>query len=140
MTANGTLESARERIRATGERLTVPRERVLEVLLAAGEARSHQEIEKALGAARIDRVTLYRVLEWLVDKGLAHRIAGSDRIWRFSIAGEPHPSHAHFQCRRCGKVLCLDETSARRIAMQLPRGCRPERVELTVTGLCAECP
>lgn len=140
MTVNGTLESARERIRATGERLTAPRVRVLEALLAARAARSHQDIEKALGAARIDRVTLYRVLEWLVNKGLAHRIAGSDRIWRFSIAGEAHPSHAHFQCSHCGKVLCLDEPSARRIALQLPRGCRPERVELTVTGLCADCP
>ena len=140
MTVNSTLETARERIRASGERLTTPRVRVLGALLEAGAARSHQDIEKALGATRMDRVTLYRVLEWLVSTGLAHRIAGSDRVWRFSIAGETHPSHAHFQCSRCGKVLCLDEPSARRIALPMPRGCRPERVELTVTGLCADCP
>lgn len=134
------LGSARERIRATGERLTAPRERVLGVLLEAGAARSHQEIERLLGVPQVDRVTLYRVLEWLVDCGLAHRVAGSDRVWRFSIAGEGKSSHAHFECSRCGKVLCLDDLSPRRIAPQVPRGCRPQRVELTVTGLCADCP
>jgi Fur family ferric uptake transcriptional regulator len=134
------LISARERIRATGERLTAPRERVLAALLGGANAQSHQDIEHALGRVRVDRVTLYRVLEWLVEKRLAHRIAGSDRVWRFGIAGETHASHAHFECSRCGKVQCLDEVSARKIALQVPPGCRPERMELTVTGLCAECP
>ena len=140
MAENSTLASARALIRATGERLTAPRVKVLAALLEAGEARSHQEIERALGSPPVDRVTLYRVLEWLVDYGLAHRVAGSDRVWRFSIAGEGSASHAHFACNRCGKVLCLDELSPRRIAPTVPQGCRPQRVELTVTGLCADCP
>ena len=132
--------SARERIRATGERLTLPRLRVLETLLRNGGARTHQEIEGELGAPRMDRVTVYRVLEWLVAKGLAHRIAGSDRVWRFSIAGAAEESHAHFVCNRCGKVLCLDEAPANKMKLQVPDGCRPKRIELMVTGLCSECP
>ena len=140
MAKNSMLAAARELIRATGERLTVPRARVLEALLGAGAARSHQEIERELGAPRVDRVTLYRVLEWLVDHGLAHKVAGSDRVWRFSIAGGAASDHAHFECSRCGKMLCLDDVSPRRIAPAVPRGCRPQRMEVTVTGLCADCP
>ena len=139
MTEQDALGLARERIRGTRERMTAPRVQVLAAMLAANRVLSHHDIEDVLGAARLDRVTLYRVLDWLVEEGLAHRIAGPDRVWRFSVAGEAHETHAHFQCNRCGNVLCLDELSARKLAVQLPRGCRPERMELTVTGLCAQC-
>ena len=85
----------------------------------------------------MDRVTLYRVLDWLVAQGLAHRIAGLDRVWRYSIAADAHEGHAHFQCNHCGKVVCLSGIGERRVP--LPPGFRSERVELTVKGLCAQC-
>ena len=139
MSGKDTLDLARERIRETGGRMTGPRIQVLAAMLGANRVLSHHDIEHMLGAARVDRVTLYRVLEWLVAQGLAHRIAGSDRVWRFSVTGEAHEAHAHFQCSGCGRVLCLDELSARKLPLQLPRGCRPERIEVTVTGVCPEC-
>lgn len=107
-------------------------------LLDSARALSHHELESALVAGTpVDRVTLYRVLDWLVEQGLAHRVAGLDRVWRFSIAHESHASHAHFQCNRCGKVICLGEAATNRVP--LPRGFRSEAVELTVKGRCAEC-
>lgn len=133
------LDLARDRIRGVGARVTAPRVHVLATLLAASRALSHHDIEQTLGTARLDRVTLYRVLEWLVDEGLAHRISSADRVWRFSIAGEAHDTHAHFQCSRCTKVLCLDELTARNFPLPLPLGCRAERTEVTVTGVCADC-
>ena len=133
------LDLARDRIRGTGARMTTPRVQVLAAMLGAQRVLSHHDIEDMLGAARLDRVTLYRVLDWLVEQGLAHRIAGRDRVWRFSATGEAHETHGHFQCNRCGKILCLDELSAHSVPLRLPAGCRPERTELTVTGLCAEC-
>ncbi len=139
MTVQDALDLARERIRGTGSRMTAPRMQVLAAMLGANRVLSHHDIEAMLGAARLDRVTLYRVLDWLVEQRLAHRIAGPDRVWRFSVTGEAHETHAHFQCNRCGKVLCLDELSARKVPLRLPTGCRPERIELTVTGVCAEC-
>jgi len=139
MTIQDALGLARERIQGTGARMTAPRVQVLAAMLAANRVLSHHDIENMLGAARLDRVTLYRVLDWLVGQGLAHRIAGPDRVWRFSVTGEAHETHAHFQCNRCGKVLCLDELSARRVPLQLPAGYRPERMDVTVTGQCAEC-
>jgi Fur family ferric uptake transcriptional regulator len=131
-------ERARSALRATGERVTPARLRVYVALLDSARALSHHELESALGAGTpVDRVTLYRVLDWLVAQGLAHRVAGLDRVWRFSIAHESHASHAHFQCNRCGKVICLGEAATNRVP--LPRGFRPEAVELTVKGRCAEC-
>jgi Fur family ferric uptake transcriptional regulator len=131
-------ERARSALRATGERVTPARLRVYVALLDSPRALSHHELEAALGAgAPVDRVTLYRVLDWLVDQGLARRVAGSDRIWRFSITRESRASHAHFECNRCGKVISLSEALTGRVP--LPRGFRSEAVELTVKGRCAEC-
>jgi len=114
-------------IRGTGARLTRPRVEVLATLLAAEQALSHHELEERIDRSfDIDRVTIYRVLDWLTAQGLAHRIAGDDRVRRFNAAGHAHEgAHAHFQCERCGTVLCLDEFSADPV-VRLPRGFRPQ--------------
>lgn len=132
--------AAQRLIRAAGERLTAPRAAVLAVLLEARSALTHHEIEAALAAAvPVDRVTVYRVLDWLVALGLAHRIPGEDRTWRFRANGAPtHGPHAHFTCSRCGRTLCLDDVAVPP-SVKLPRGFVPQKVELTVQGLCASC-
>ena len=135
-----TLPEAQERIRAAGERVTGPRCAVLAALLDADAALTHHEIEDALaGGAPVDRVTVYRVLEWLVALGLAHRIAGEDRAWRYhanrDLSAGPH---AHFTCSRCGKTVCLEDVAVP-AAVKVPRGFLPQGTELTVRGLCSAC-
>ncbi len=129
-------------VRRTGARVTRQRVEVLSILLAAQRALTHHEIEKrANRGPGIDRVTVYRVLDWLTSHNLAHKIAGDDRVWRFNAAGaEPElgHDHAHFKCNDCGDVICLDQVTAAR-DVRLPSGYRPQEVELTVKGLCAEC-
>ncbi len=138
MTAVPITERAHVALRATGERVTPARLRVYAVLLDSARALSHHELESALGPdAPLDRVTLYRVLDWLVEQGLAHRVAGSDRVWRYSVARDANASRAHFQCNRCGTVIPLGKLPMRRIL--LPRGFRSEGVELKVKGRCAAC-
>lgn len=133
-------DNAEALIRETGARVTRPRIEVLSVLLAAERALTHHEVEKRVNRAlAIDRVTIYRVLDWLTASALAHKIAGDDRVWRFNAAEREHGHrHAHFQCSRCGTVLCLDELGVRP-SIRLPSGFRPQHVELTVKGLCAAC-
>ena len=127
-------------LRRTGARMTRPRIAVLAVLFAAERALTHTEVESRLPASLgVNRVTIYRVLEWLTEQGLAHKIAGDDRVWRFNAAEHAHRGpHAHFQCSDCGQVLCLDPVSSGP-AVKLPAGYRQQRVELTVKGLCADC-
>lgn len=133
-------DNAEALIRETGARLTHPRIEVLAVLLAAERALTHHEVEKRVNRAlAIDRVTIYRVLDWLTANALAHKIAGGDRVWRFNAAEREHGHrHAHFQCNRCGTVLCLDDLDMRP-SIRLPAGFRSQHVELTVKGLCAGC-
>ncbi len=106
---------AEEAVRSTGARMTRPRVMVLAVLFAAERALTHAEVEARLPrAAEVDRVTVYRVLEWLVDNHLAHKIAGDDRVRRFNAASHAHAGpHAHFQCSDCGEVICLEEMAQR---------------------------
>lgn len=144
-------EIVRERVRQAGLRVTTARVRVLAGLTAAGRLLSHHDLEALLGDPPIDRVTLYRVLDSLVEGGLAHRIAGDDRVWRFgamqagdraSPAGQArkaHETHAHFQCSNCGRIVCLSEVPADRNGVKVPRGYEPEAVELTVRGRCPQC-
>jgi len=133
--AKALLRQARAKLQATGERKTAIRERVLAALLDAKHPLSHQELESRL--APIDRVTLYRVLDWLVTQRLAHRVAGDDRVRRFAFADPGHGSHAHFECSRCSDVTCLAEIPA--LTIDVPRGYRTECLELTAKGLCARC-
>jgi Fur family ferric uptake transcriptional regulator len=132
--------SAENLIRSTGERITAARVQILTLLLAAPRALTHREIEEGLDAAlAIDRVTVYRVLEWLTAQHLAHKISGDDRVWRFNAVPAEHDrQHAHFQCTACGQVICLED-AAPDIRPRLPAGYAPQSLEVTIKGLCSEC-
>lgn len=131
---------AEQLIRQTGARVTTARVQVLASLLEARCALTHQEIASRLELGYgIDRVTVYRVLEWLRREHLAHKISGDDRVWRFNAVDEEHTEqHAHFKCNCCHRVFCLNE-AIRNFPIKLPAGYRAQHMELTVKGLCAEC-
>ena len=137
------VSPARSRLLDMRARATPARERVLDILLAGPRALSHQEIEAAARESGLDfdRVTLYRVLDWLVTQGLAHKIEGRDRVWRFNAVTvtEAEHGHAHFHCSRCGKVFCLEQMQPS-FALTLPAGFRYEKAELTIQGICPSCP
>jgi len=131
---------ARELIAAHGGRVTRTRIAVIEVLQAASHPLSHDEVAAALDAGGIahDRVTLYRALEWLVEQGIARRIASGERAWHFEIRRGDDHRHAHFHCDRCGQVLCLEDIPATASAA-LPAGFELDRAELVLHGACADC-
>lgn len=140
--AGAHIHRAETLIRAMGARVTRPRVEVLAALFGARRALTHLELAQQMKrGVRIDRVTIYRVLKWLTSRDLAHKIADDDRVWRFNAAGDqpgPAHDHAHFKCKRCGDVICLDAVRAVG-SIRLPSGYRRQEVELTVKGLCAEC-
>jgi Fur family transcriptional regulator, ferric uptake regulator len=133
-------DAAESMIRASGARVTRARVEVLATLLDAERALSHREVESRIRRSPgIDRVTIYRVLDWLSREGLAHRIAGPDRSWRYNAAEDAHShAHAHFQCGRCGTVVCLDD-SEEPVHVNVPAGFVSHAVLLTVKGHCATC-
>lgn len=140
------VSAAEAAIRATGERLTQPRVAVMACLLASERATSHMDVAGMLSDHHaVDRVTVYRVLEWLVNQGIAHRISGDDRVWRFmvnlkqsSAKSSAHHHHAHFTCEACRQTFCLDKTIPK-VDVKLPKGFRPSEIDLVVRGRCAHC-
>ncbi|MDG4596398.1 MAG: Fur family transcriptional regulator [Candidatus Contendobacter sp.] len=133
-------ETARQRLQTLGQRVTPARLAVLATLLDSPNALSHHEVaaKVAVSGERCDRVTLYRVLEWLVERGLAHKVAGEDRSWRFGAMLDESHEHPHFRCLCCGKVLCLD-TLRPALILGLPTGYTIQRAEITIQGTCPDC-
>jgi Fur family ferric uptake transcriptional regulator len=135
------LALAGQLVRESGGRSTGARRNVLACLITAGRALSHAEIETLLANTDLDRVTLYRVLDWLVDRGLAHRVgglSGFDRAMRFAFSRPQRRSaHAHFQCVRCGTTMCLDDVAVP--VLPVPGGIELQGVELAAYGYCEKC-
>jgi Fur family transcriptional regulator, ferric uptake regulator len=145
------FDQARELLKGKAERLTSSRLSVLAVLLQSSSALSHTEVQVAveqINPAHVDRVTIYRVLEWLTEVGLAHRVSGVDRVFRFSSSSNSQ-AHGHFLCSDCHRMFCIDSKIAPNVAhavdlgasvnAMLPTGFVSTAIDLTISGRCAEC-
>lgn len=129
-------------LRAVGAKITAPRTRVLRCLQAAAAPMTHRDVLNVLrekADAAVDRVTVYRVLDWLVSMNLATKAADGQGIFRFSMnqADKPHDSHVHFRCSCCGGVFCLKDAPPPR--PKLPKGFRLASVTVDIQGECAAC-
>lgn len=135
-----TPPSAADLIATHGGRVTRTRVAVVDVLGDSDHPLTHDEVAAALTSGGVvhDRVTLYRALDWLVAQGLAHRVAGSDRAWRYGLVRQAAHHHAHFHCDRCGHVFCLENLQPA-FALALPGGYQLERAELILHGACPAC-
>lgn len=90
----------------------------------------------------INRVTVYRILDLLVEKGVVDRIRGGGRSFYYGLApNENHPSHPHFYCRRCGNLECLNPDGLRLNTENIERTFAGviEKVEVRLDGICKTC-
>lgn len=133
------MMTANEIIQDAGLRPTANRLVVLEALLKSDNPLTHQELLNALSSAQeFDRVTLYRVLDWLLEHDIVHKVAGDNRAWRFQLNhNNASHRHAHFECTQCGKIYCLDDVSPR--TPKLPKDFHAETIELNIKGHCGQC-
>jgi Fur family zinc uptake transcriptional regulator len=125
-----------------GQRLTPLRQRVLELVWS-----SHQPIgayailDQLMGDGRSAAPpTVYRALDFLVERGLVHRI---ESLNAFVGCPEPGADHAvqFLICRKCGTAAELDD---RRVADAIgksaaERGFALEGRIIELSGLCAHC-
>lgn len=133
-------QEARALLQQAQGRVTPTRVEVLSILLGANAALSHQEIEQLAvqQGYSFDRVTLYRTLDWLVEQGVAHKVNSADRAWRYNAQTETPHQHAHFHCRQCEQVFCLEQLQPA-LLVSLPAGYALEQVELNLHGYCPTC-
>jgi Fur family ferric uptake transcriptional regulator len=122
---------------------TAKRLRVLEVIGDNVSPLSARQIFETLKQTRpINRVTVYRILDLFVEKGLVDRISGGGRSFVYGLApNENHPAHPHFYCKNCGNLECLNPQSLY-VDMEPMERTFPgliENVEVRIDGVCKNC-
>ena len=116
---------------------------VAEVLDRAGGALAVADIlDRVRRCHAANRVTLYRILDLFVDRGLASRHSAGERALRYCLGARfSRRPHCHAHCLRCGRIICLPvaeglvnlDALGPQLAMEV-RG-----VELRIDGVCATC-
>jgi Fur family ferric uptake transcriptional regulator len=130
-------------LQARGLECTLNRVRILEIIGDSPYPLSAQEVfALASRAQNINRVTVYRILDLLVEKRLMERISAGDRSFRYGLAPNAnHRRHAHFYCTGCGKMECLSPENPV-VDMAPLESTFPgtiERVEIRLDGICETC-
>ena len=121
-------------------RNTTSKTAILELLQISEEALSQKDILTQLDGS-CDRVTVYRVLDRLLEEGYVHKVVDVDGVMRFaacrSCEEEHHQHHhVHFSCQECGTVSCLEDIEP---SVKLPDGYRISEANFTLSGLCPKC-
>lgn len=116
---------------------------VLEVVGNNSYPLSAGDIYKTLErSSSINRVTVYRILDRLVDQGVVDRISTGGRAAYYGLApNEHHRPHPHFYCKNCGQMDCLTPESLNietNIIQKTFPG-RIDKVEVRVDGICKNC-
>jgi len=123
-------------------RKTIAKTRILDLISQSDVALSHAEIQSALDGL-CDRVTIYRVLDRLVEEGLAHKVVNIDGGVKYAFCAECTETsrhhahnHIHFSCQKCKSVTCVDDVEP---SFKLPENYIVNEVNFTVSGVCPEC-
>ncbi len=130
-------------LEAVGLSPTPNRLKILELIGGNSNPLSARDIHRTLRRTEaINRVTVYRILDLLVENGLVERMSSGARSFHFGLApNENHSPHPHFYCRHCGLLECLRPGSlpidTRHLEKSYPG--RIEHVSVRVDGICKTC-
>ena len=126
--------------RANGARLTPIRRRVLEALNAAERPLGAYDLVEvlALQGRRLSPITVYRALDFLIEQGLAYRIASRNAYVANSSSRE---TTAFLICEECGDAneVASPEVADTVLKVLKAKGYQPRVRILEITGRCAAC-
>ena len=122
------------------KRNTIAKAEILKCLETSQTALSHAEIQVLLEGL-CDRVTIYRVLDRLLEEGFIHKISNIDGKVKYAFcykctSEDHHHNHIHFSCEVCNSITCLEEIKP---SFQLPERYKAKEVNFTVSGVCPNC-
>ena len=136
-----TKEAIVAQIKAQGERITLPRQAVIEALCQLGNHQTMQALQSHLAEQGVDmpESTVYRVLQWLKDLGI---VAQTD-LGQSGITYElvTIPPHHHLVCLICGGIEDIDDSVMQPVRDQLreQHGFLPRIDHMAFFGICHEC-
>ncbi|MCP4022126.1 MAG: transcriptional repressor [Desulfobacteraceae bacterium] len=122
---------------------TEQRLRVLEIIGNNTFPLSASNIHDTLDRGQaINRVTVYRILDLLVEKQIVERISTGGRSSYYGLApNENHQAHPHFYCKECGQMDCLGPETLSvdfsRFEKIFPG--RIDKLEMRLDGICKNC-
>lgn len=114
-----TKETIITQIRRQGERITLPRQAVIEALCHLSGHQTMQAVQSHLAEQGINmpESTVYRVLQWLKAIGIvAQTDLGQSGITYELVSSPPHH---HLICLICGAVQDIDDTLMQPVRDQL---------------------
>ncbi len=120
-------------------RATTFRLKLLTCLQAYHSAMPHAAIQSAMEP--IDRVTLYRTLDSLIQKGIIHKAYQEGSNIYYAICDENcdsshHHEHLHFRCSVCETVTC--QLPSHTLKISIP-DYEVHKVDIHVDGVCKSC-
>jgi Fur family ferric uptake transcriptional regulator len=119
------------------------RDRIIEVLSEQECAITPTEIEKVLRARGrpIARASIYRVLDLLVDRGLAERVITGQGEARVEPVEPSGHHHHHLYCGQCGRLVAFDDPGLERAIDRVSDrlGVTVDGHEILLRGACERC-
>ena len=138
--SSDTNKKAEDILKKASLRKTAPRVAVLEVLINSAAAITQEHITERLSDSAPNKVTIYRVLECLMEKDIVHKAYMKDRTAFYELGHNcsNNQCHPHFTCTSCRKTICMKN-------VRLPMAKIPDpgfdithqKVELR--GTCPDC-
>jgi Fe2+ or Zn2+ uptake regulation protein len=122
------------------KRNTNTKQMVMNVLFGSSSALSHEDIERQL-SKKMNRVSIYRILQRFCDEGKVHKIFGENGKTYYALcnscSSEQHnDNHLHFRCTKCETISCLDEPI---VPPTLPQGYSISGITYFISGHCPNC-
>lgn len=113
--------------------------KIQELIVSSSVALSHSDIQKTLKGL-CDRVTIYRILNRLLEEGVIHKIVDVDGVVKYaachSCSSNHNHKHIHFSCQKCKSVTCLEDVEP---SFKLPKNYMVSEMNFTLSGLCPQC-
>jgi Fur family ferric uptake transcriptional regulator len=90
--------------------------------------------------SKINKSTIYRILDKLEDDGVLHTVMGKDGVKQYAkckgCSKATHTdNHPHFQCTICGTLNCVE------VAVTIPEitNYKVNNVSILIEGECSNC-
>ena len=90
--------------------------------------------------SKLNKTTIYRVLENLVDDGILHTFIGQDGIKWYAMCRNCTKSkhedlHPHFECIECGEIDCLKSE----VIIPKIQNRKILSSQILIQGMCEKC-
>jgi len=133
-------DKARQMLKTAKLYCTEARITILTALLEAQCPLRQNQIATRLAKKALNKVTIYRTLESLVEVGLVHRAFMHERAWHFELADHCTETqcHPHFTCLSCEQTHCLMGISIP-MAESPYKGFVIRHQQVRLEGLCPAC-